>query len=97
MTRKERILKMLERQHEDVSYEQVISRLVLMRKVEVALEQADRGEGTEHEELFRRLEKEWQEQESESSGRRRPKQISSKSVASSPKTLREGPPHSRTA
>ena len=57
-TRRQRILKMVQRQNDDAAYEQVISRLVLMRKIEVANDQIEGGEGTKHDELFRRLEKE---------------------------------------
>jgi len=52
---------MVQRQADDVSYEQVMYHLSMMRDIEIGLEQAERGEGTEHEELFRRLEKEWQQ------------------------------------
>jgi hypothetical protein len=69
MTRKERILNMLNRLKENVTFDEVIYHLVVMRDIEIGLEQADRGEGTEHDELFRRLEKEWQEDELKSSGR----------------------------
>jgi hypothetical protein len=58
MTRKEKILRMVQRLEDDATYDQVIYRLVVMRDIETALDQAERGEGTEHEELFRRLKKE---------------------------------------
>jgi hypothetical protein len=59
MTRKEKILRMVQRLDESVTFDEVIYRLVVMRDVEFGLDQARRGEGTEHEALFRRLEKEW--------------------------------------
>ncbi len=55
MTRKERILNFLP---DDVSYERVLYHVSVMKDIEAALVESERGQGTEHEELFRRLLKE---------------------------------------
>jgi hypothetical protein len=97
MTRKEKILRMVQRLDEAVTLDEVIYHLVVMRDVEIGLEQASRGEGTDHEALFRRLEKEWQEKDSKSSGRQKAKKDSSKSATSLPKTTRARQTRSRSA
>ncbi len=55
MTRKERILNFLQKLPDDVSYERVLYHVGVMKAVEEALIESERGEGIEHEELFRRL------------------------------------------
>lgn len=83
MTRKDLILRMVQRLDDDVPYERVIYQLGVLKGVEIGLEQAERGEGTEHEEFMAQLlEEEWQE--SASSGRRTPKKTSAKSGSGSP-------------
>jgi hypothetical protein len=58
MTRKQKILYMIEKLPEDVSYEQVLYKLSILQDIEISLEQAARGEGIDHDELFDRLEAE---------------------------------------
>jgi len=58
MTRKERILNFLQKLPEDVTYDRVLYHVSVMRDIEAALIESERGEGIEHEELFRRLLKE---------------------------------------
>jgi hypothetical protein len=55
MTRKERILNFLQKLPDDVSYDRVLYHVGVMKAVEEALIESERGEGIEHEELFRRL------------------------------------------
>jgi hypothetical protein len=55
MTRKERILNFLQKLPDDVSYERVLYHVSVMKDIEATLIESERGQGTEHEELFRRL------------------------------------------
>ena len=55
MTRKERILNFLQKLPDDVSYERVLYHVGVMKAIEAALIESERGEGIEHEELFRNL------------------------------------------
>jgi hypothetical protein len=63
MTRKERILSMVQRQADNVAYADVIRRLMDMQDIEIGLEQIERGDVIDHDELFKRLEQEWRELE----------------------------------
>jgi hypothetical protein len=65
MTRKERILRLVRRLDDDVTYDRVIYHLSVMKGVEIVLEQADRGELLDHDEVFRQLEEEWHESKTE--------------------------------
>jgi hypothetical protein len=56
MTRKQKILNVIESLDDDVSIEQAIDRLYLLYKIEIGLQQADAGEGIEHEEFMTQLE-----------------------------------------
>jgi predicted transcriptional regulator len=56
MTTKEKILGVIESLGDDVSIEQAIDRLYLLRKIEIGLAKADAGEGMEHEEFMKQLE-----------------------------------------
>jgi hypothetical protein len=58
MTRKERILNFVQKLPDDVSYDRVLYHVGVMKAIEAALIESERGEGIEHEELFRRLLKE---------------------------------------
>lgn len=55
MTRKERILNFLQKLPDDVSFDRVLYHVSVMRDIEAGLAESDRGQGVEHEELFRRL------------------------------------------
>jgi hypothetical protein len=55
MTRKERILNFLQKLPDDVTYDRVLYHVGVMKAVEEALIESERGEGAEHEELFDRL------------------------------------------
>jgi len=55
MTRKERILNFLQKLPDDVSYERVLYHVGVMKAIEAALIESERGEGIEHEELVRNL------------------------------------------
>jgi hypothetical protein len=89
MERKECVLQMVSRLPDDVTLDRILYHLDVLRRVEIGLEQADREEGTEHEELFRRLEKEWQK-ESKSAGRQTPRKNLKTSGAKSQKTPSAG-------
>jgi len=90
MTRKELILRMVERLPDDVTYDRVMYHLDVMKAVETGIEQADRGEGMDHDEFFAQLLAE-ECPESESSGRRKPRQTSAKSGSTSPGKRRARP------
>jgi len=51
MTRKERILNFLQKLPDEVSYDRVLYHVGVMRDIEAALAESERGEGVEHEEL----------------------------------------------
>ena len=58
MTNKEKVIGVIQSLDDDVSLEDVIDRLYLLRKIELGLEQADRGEVVEHDEFMDQLEAE---------------------------------------
>ena len=58
MSAKQKIMWMLERLPEDVSYDEVLYHIVTLRDIAIGLEQAARGEGIEHDEFFAQLEAE---------------------------------------
>ena len=89
MTRKERILRMVQRQADDVSYDEVIRNLLRFRDIEIGLDQAARGEVIDHDDLVRQLEPEWRELES--SGQKRRKKAAAPSASGSPKVPRARP------
>jgi predicted transcriptional regulator len=39
----------------DIDYDRAVASIFVLRRIETGLQQADRGEGTEHEELMREL------------------------------------------
>jgi hypothetical protein len=55
MTRKEQILGLVNRLADDVSFDQVIYHLNVMRDIEVGMEQIQRGEVIDHDEVFNQL------------------------------------------
>ncbi len=55
MTRKELILRMIGKLPDDVTYDRVIYHLDVMRDIEISLEQAERGEVIDHDDLFAEL------------------------------------------
>lgn len=90
MTRKQQIMRMVERLDEDVGYDRVIYHLSVMKGIEIGLEQAERGEGMEHDDFMRRLEAEWQESSSSGLPKRKTKSGKSKD------TSRATPPKRRS-
>lgn len=56
MTTKQKILRMIERLDDDVTYDRVLYHIEVMQRLEARLEQADRSEWIEHNEVFARLE-----------------------------------------
>ncbi len=59
MTRKQKILQMIGKMPDDVSYDAVVYKLAILQDIEIGLEQAARGEGIDHDELFDRLESQY--------------------------------------
>jgi hypothetical protein len=55
MTNKEKIQRMLEKLPDDVSYDRMIYHLEVMRQLEESIEQAERGEVIDHDQLFEEL------------------------------------------
>src|SRR5262245_50376762 len=55
MTMKQRILASLKRLDEDATIDQAIDRLVLLKKIEIGLQQMREGRFIDHDELFDRL------------------------------------------
>ncbi|MCE9555070.1 MAG: hypothetical protein K8T91_17095 [Planctomycetes bacterium] len=55
MTGKQKILAAVQTMPEDASIDEVIDRLWLLRKIEIAQGQADRGEGIEHDKFMQEL------------------------------------------
>lgn len=58
VTTKQKILTVIESLDDDVSIDEAIDRLYLLYKIETGLQQADAGEGMEHEEFMKHLEDE---------------------------------------
>jgi predicted transcriptional regulator len=58
MTSKEKILNVISSLDDNVSIEQAIDRLYLLHKIEIGLQQADAGEGMEHDQFMKQLEDE---------------------------------------
>src|SRR4051794_17612273 len=58
MERKQQILRMIERLPEDVSYDRVMYHLAVMKAVETGMQEIERGEFIDHDELFDELEQE---------------------------------------
>jgi hypothetical protein len=56
MTTKEKILTVIKSLDDDVSIEQAIDRLYLLRKIEIGVQQADADQGIEHDEFMKQLE-----------------------------------------
>lgn len=86
MTRKERILNFLQKLPDDVSYDRVLYHVGVMRAIEAALIESDRGEGIEHEQLFRRLLKENEKNHIDLAASRRKESGTNKSKHSSRQT-----------
>jgi hypothetical protein len=61
MTRKQKILQLIEKLPDDVTYGRVIYHIGVMRAIEIGLEQAERGEVIDHDELFAQLQAEDEE------------------------------------
>jgi hypothetical protein len=57
MTSKEKILFVINRLDDNVSIDQAIDRLNLLRKIEIGLQQADSGDVIEHDEFMKQLER----------------------------------------
>ena len=55
MTKKDKILAVVESLPDDVSYDDAIERLDLLRRIELGLAQADRGEVVDHDEFMEEL------------------------------------------
>jgi predicted transcriptional regulator len=58
MTTKEKIISVIERLDDDVSIDNVIERLYILRKIEIGLQQADSGDVMDHDEFMKELENE---------------------------------------
>jgi hypothetical protein len=86
MTRKERILNFLEKLPDDVSYERVLYHVSVMKDIEAALIESERGQGTEHEELFSRLLRENEKNHTDLAASRRKGSGTNKSKHSSRQT-----------
>ncbi len=58
MTTKEKVISLIQSLHDDVSLDDVIDRLYLLRKIELGLAQADAGDVIEHDMFMDELEAE---------------------------------------
>jgi hypothetical protein len=58
MTTKERVLAMLERQHNGITYDELIYKLEVMKSVEQGIRDADEGRLMDHDEFMAELEAE---------------------------------------
>jgi predicted transcriptional regulator len=56
MTAKEKILSVIHSLDDDVSIDQAIDRLYLLRKIEIGIQQADAGDVIDHDEFMKQLE-----------------------------------------
>ncbi len=55
MTTKEKILTVIKSLDDDVSIDQAIDRLYLLRKIEIGIQQADAGKVIDHDEFMKEL------------------------------------------
>jgi len=55
MSAKQQIMKVLRESSPDLTYEEAIYKLEVLRKIELGTAQLDRGEGIDHDELFDQL------------------------------------------
>lgn len=58
MTTKKKATDLIQSLADDVSLEEIINRLYVLRKIEIGIAQADAGELTDHDEFFDALEEE---------------------------------------
>jgi predicted transcriptional regulator len=58
MTSKEKAISVIQTLADDISLDEFIDRLYLLRKIEIGIAQADAGELTDHDEFFDELEAE---------------------------------------
>lgn len=74
MTTKQKILRLIQQLDEGVSCDEVIDKINLLKKIEIGIQQADRGEGMEHDEFMKQLMSENAEDENnlDAVGARRP-------------------------
>jgi hypothetical protein len=56
-----KILRLMEALPDDLTYDELIYQISVLRDIEIGLEQADRGEGMEHDEFFDKLLAEYEE------------------------------------
>ena len=56
MTTKEKILSVIQSLDDDVSIDQAIDRLYLLRNIEIGIQQADAGDVIDHDEFMKQLE-----------------------------------------
>ncbi len=56
MSTKEKILSLVQSLDDDVSIDQAIDRLYLLRKIEIGIQQADAGDVIDHDEFMQQLE-----------------------------------------
>lgn len=77
MTNKQRILQMVERWPEDVSYDQAVYHMWVLKKIDAGLKSLETGPSIDHDELFDELERLCDEEESQAkvvaAGQRRSK------------------------
>ena len=77
MTNKQRILQMVERWPEDISYDQALYHVNVLKKIDAGLKDLEAGRWVDHDELFDELERMCDEEENQAAmvegSRRRPK------------------------
>lgn len=59
---KQKIIEMLKRLPDDVDYDRAIEGIYVLRRIEIGLEQATAGKGTEHERFMKELLGEYEEE-----------------------------------
>jgi len=77
MTNKQRILQMVERWPEDISFDEALYHVYVLKKIDAGLKSLETGHSIDHEELFDELERLCDEEESQAkvvaAGQRRSK------------------------
>ncbi len=90
MTRKEKILRMIQKLPDDVSFDKVIYNLDLMKAVEISVAQIARGEYITHEDLEKELrEKGWLDEPKSTGPKTRAKTSTASSASSAAATPRK--------
>ena len=67
MTNKQRLLQMVQRWPDDISYDEALYHVYVLKKIDAGLKDVEAGRGVDHDELFDELERLCDEEENQAS------------------------------